>query len=79
MLYSTKEASRYLANTYGIRRSYRTLQKYRSIGGGPRYHRISAVEVMYHSESLDEYARSLIGPAIANTAQELANKQTGCG
>jgi hypothetical protein len=66
----TLEAARHLREQHGIRREPRTLQNLRWRGGGPEYLRdIATGEVLYPSERLDEWARTILRPARC-TAEE---------
>jgi len=63
----------YLATTYGIARSKRTLANYRAGGrptAGPAYHRISQTELVYPRAGADAWARELLGLPAASTAEE---------
>lgn len=53
-------ASDYLLKTWGIRRAPSTLGKLASIGGGPEFRRANR-QAVYHLDSLDAWARELIG------------------
>ncbi|QFY90318.1 hypothetical protein D5125_12950 [Magnetovirga frankeli] len=66
----TDAASAYLKDQYGIQRTPRTLAKLRSVGGGPRFIRVSKTEVVYSTDDLDNWATQLLGPSFANTAEE---------
>lgn len=70
--YDPVDASNYLYNTHGLRRSPKTLANLRSKGGGPAYIRISPKEILYPEAALNEWAESKIGKTFVNTAQEVA-------
>lgn len=61
------EASAYLFDTYGIRRTRATLAKLAVTGGGPRY-RKAGHTVLYDIVELDGWANGLMTPAAATTA-----------
>ena len=70
---SPAEASVYLAETYGIVRSRKTLANLRSIGGGPGFKKLGPFEVLYPTAELNRWAERLLDvPVIENTAQEVA-------
>jgi hypothetical protein len=68
-LRNTREASAYLYDKYGIKRSPATLAKQRCIGGGPAYHVIGERHVSYTEPALDTYAVELIGPEMRSTSE----------
>ena len=72
MNYQSPDAAAYLGRVHGLKVSSRTLAKYRTRGGGPKYHRVSATQVLYSSRDLDEWARNRLGPPAAHTAEERA-------
>ena len=53
-------ASRYLLSVWGIERAPSTLAKLACHGGGPRYVKAGRTP-MYRAETLDEWARELLG------------------
>jgi hypothetical protein len=61
-------ASAYLREKYGVRRTPRTLNRLRTIGGGPVFRRIGTRHVAYEEAALDAWARSLISAPLASTA-----------
>jgi hypothetical protein len=65
-----KEASEYLFRVHGLRRAPRTLANLRYKGGGPRYTRPTAVEILYAQEDLDAWADALTAQRFSHTAEE---------
>ena len=63
-----RQASNYLQNEYGIKRTELTLRKYRTVGGGPKF-RKAGRSVLYDVEALDEWAMDLLSEPIACTAE----------
>ncbi len=68
------EAAEYLGETWGIRRSPKTLQKLASIGGGPVFRKIGRQPV-YTPRDLDRWAKAAISPPVAR-ARDL--RQPAC-
>jgi hypothetical protein len=62
------EASDYLFETYGIRRTRATLAKLAVTGGGPRF-RKAGHAVLYEIEDLDAWANDLLTPPATTTAE----------
>jgi hypothetical protein len=67
-------ATAYLQARWGVKRSVRTLQKYRCIGGGPRFRRIGANRVGYEEPALDEYAQAIISPPANSTSDPVLTR-----
>ena len=63
-----KEASRYLRERWGIRRSPATLAKLATLGGGPRFMKVGS-GVLYPIEHLDEFARSAMSGPYGSTSE----------
>jgi len=61
------EASQYLLENYGIRRSPGTLAKLASIGGGPSYRKVKRA-VIYDPAALDEFAAAIISAPMRSTS-----------
>ena len=61
---SRKDASRYLAEVWGITRAPRTLAKLAVTGGGPPFEHLNR-QVLYKPESLDEWASGMLRPSAA--------------
>jgi hypothetical protein len=68
-LLTTKEASKYFLDRWGIRLAATTLTKLRCIGGGPVFHRIGRVRVAYPVSGLDAHAQSLISKPLRSTSE----------
>jgi len=66
------EASNYLFETYGIKRTRATLAKMAVTGGGPSYRKAGRT-VLYEVEDLDVWAESLLTPAASSTAAHHRN------
>lgn len=61
------EASAYLEAAHGITLARATLDKYRCVGGGPRFQRFGA-RVLYQREELDSWALQRLGALLSNTS-----------
>ena len=72
-LLSTKAASDYLQDRWGIKRSVRTLQQMRRDGDGPRYRR-AGNDVVYAPAALDLWVRERFGTEVRSTAEEAASR-----
>lgn len=57
-------ASRYLSDTWGIRRAPATLAKLAVVGGGPAFYKAGRWP-MYDPADLDAWARGLLGRPVA--------------
>jgi hypothetical protein len=68
--FKPQAASDYLFKAHGLRRSPRTLANLRYKGGGPRYTRVSAIEILYAQDDLDEWAESRTSRRFHHTAEE---------
>jgi hypothetical protein len=77
-LLSTKAASEYLRDRWGLKRSVRTLQQMRRDGDGPRYRR-SGNDVVYAPVALDLWVRERFGTEVRSTAEEAAFRLLGQG
>lgn len=73
---SRKEAATYLIETWGIRRTAKTLAKLATMGGGPPY-RKDKIKTLYDPADLDIWARETLSPRVASTAEFEALKQVG--
>jgi hypothetical protein len=71
VLLSTKAASEYLRDHWGLKRSVRTLQQMRRDGDGPRFRR-SGNDVMYAPAAIDAWVIQLFGTEVRSTAEESA-------
>lgn len=63
-----KEASEYLLQKHGIRRSPATLASLATRGGGPQFHLAGTIP-LYDIEFLDTYARELLGKPVRTTSE----------
>ena len=63
-----REASTYLFERYGIKRSPNTLAKYAVIGGGPTY-RKAGCAALYQSTDLDEWAAEITSQPVRSTSE----------
>jgi hypothetical protein len=69
-LLNTRAAADYLT-ARGVPRSIRTLQLLRSRGGGPRYIRVSQIEVVYDPADLDAWIAEKTANRFRSTAEEI--------
>lgn len=67
-LLTTPQASDYLRKEHGINRAPATLNKLRTVGGGPKFRRVGR-HIFYVPASLDEWAASLLSVEMASTSQ----------
>lgn len=65
--YRSDEASVYLATVHGLTVAMRTLDKYRSVGGGPRFQKFNR-SALYHRDDLDAWASDKLGATKTSTA-----------
>lgn len=65
--YRSDEASAYLAIVHGVTAATRTLDKYRSVGGGPRFQKFNR-SALYHRDDLDAWALEKLGNTKASTS-----------
>lgn len=63
-----REASQYLFQNHGIRRSAGTLAKLAVIGGGPAF-RKAGRSVIYCASDLDAWAAEITSPPIRSTSE----------
>jgi len=70
--YRSDEASTYLAAAHGLTIAMRTLDKYRSVGGGPRFQKFNR-SALYHRDDLDAWALEKLGDSKASTSDTGAN------
>lgn len=66
--YRSDEASTYLAIRHGLTVAMRTLDKYRSVGGGPRFQKFNR-SALYHRDDLDTWALEKLGETKASTSE----------
>jgi hypothetical protein len=62
------EASIYLLERWGIRRSPQTLAKLRCLGGSPNFFKAGRA-ILYPSDGLDSWAITLLGEQVSSTSQ----------
>lgn len=62
------EASIYLDEAWGISRTPNTLAKLAVTGGGPSFEKDGRFP-LYTEQSLDDFARSTLSPAVQSTAE----------
>ena len=62
-----KDASVYLDNKHGVKRTPGTLAKLACIGGGPVFQRDGRIP-LYTEEWLDDYAESVLSPPMRSTS-----------
>ena len=72
-LYPRPDASAYLDETWGVKRSPSTLAKLASVGGGPKFRRLNRA-VYYEESALDEWVLSLLSPPLSSTSDVAASK-----
>lgn len=66
--YRSDEASSYLSIVHGVQQSVRTLDKLRSVGGGPRFQKFNR-SALYHRDDLDAWALQKLGQSKASTSE----------
>jgi hypothetical protein len=67
-----KEASRYLKNEFGLSVSDKTLSKYITTGGGPKYYKFGW-RVVYTVETLTEWVNSRMSKPLQGSFEEVKN------
>ena len=72
-LYSRPDASKYLDEKRGVKRSASTLAKLASVGGGPKFRRLNRA-VYYEESALDEWVLSRLSPPLSSTSDVAASK-----
>lgn len=65
-------ASAYLKERHGISRTAGTLAKLAVIGGGPKFRKIGARQVIYDVAELDAWASSILSEPIGSTSERAA-------
>jgi hypothetical protein len=63
----TSAASQYLQARHGVRRSPKTLNKYRCVGGGPKFCRFGR-DVFYKPRVLDCWVEELLTDPLTSTS-----------
>ena len=71
MLLTRKEVPDYIRNTYGAAAAptLNTLEKYASVGGGPRFVKVGARRVAYPVSEIDLWVKSRIGQPMEYAGQ----------
>lgn len=65
--YRSDEASIYLEAVHGLTVAKTTLDKYRSVGGGPLFQRFNR-SALYHRDDLDAWALEKLSPPLTSTS-----------
>jgi hypothetical protein len=63
------EAATYLSSAHGVTIAPRTLDKLRSIGGGPAFQKFRNRRVLYHRDALDAWALEKLGQPVRSTSE----------
>lgn len=63
-----KEASKYLFEKHGIRRTPGTLAKLAVVGGGPQFRKVNR-SVIYMAADLDAFARQITSGPVHSTSE----------
>jgi len=63
-----REASQYLYERHGIRRTYATLSKLAVTGGGPSFRKANRVP-LYNAADLDEWAEEICSAPVRSTSE----------
>ncbi len=66
--YRSDEAAVYLEAAHGLTIAMRTLDKYRSVGGGPKFQKFNH-SALYHRDDLDAWAIEKLGNAKSSTSE----------
>jgi hypothetical protein len=66
--YRSDEAAVYLEAAHGLTVAMRTLDKYRSVGGGPKFQKFNR-SALYHRDDLDAWAIEKLGNAKSSTSE----------
>jgi len=69
--YNSIEASRYLAEAHDVPVARATLDKLRSVGGGPEFERFGRA-IFYQRDALDRWVAGRLSPPLSSTSE--ANK-----
>ena len=67
-----KEASLYLSNELGLTISDKTLSKYITTGGGPKYFKFGC-RVVYTIDSLNDWVNSKLSKPLQGSYEEMKN------
>lgn len=65
--YRSDEASIYLEAVHGLTVAKATLEKLRSVGGGPRFQKFNR-SALYHRDDLDAWAQEKLSPPLTSTS-----------
>lgn len=65
---TSPEASQYLALVHGVIRSSKTLDRYRSTGGGPDFQRLDR-SIYYRPTDLDAWVTSKLSGPVGSTSE----------
>lgn len=65
-----KEATEYLEKKHGIIRTFGTLAKLRSVGGGPVFQKCNSWP-LYRPQDLDNWAEQILSPPMRSTSDNL--------
>ena len=63
-----REASEYLFERHGIRRTYATLCKLAVVGGGPLFRKANRVP-LYDATDLDQWVAEITSPTVHSTSE----------
>jgi hypothetical protein len=63
-----REASAYLLERHGIRRTYQTLSKLAVTGGGPKFRKVNRNPI-YDTPDLDDWAREITSAPVRSTSE----------
>jgi hypothetical protein len=72
-----KEAAAYLESKWGIVRTFGTLAKLRSIGGGPVFQKCNSWP-LYRPQDLDDWAEQILSPPMRSTSDNSVASSAGC-
>jgi hypothetical protein len=67
--FSRKDASNYLLDRHGVKRSYIYLATLASKGGGPVFRKDGTSRVIYADTDLDAYAASVLSKPMRSTSE----------
>lgn len=70
--HTRNDASAYLKERHGISRTAGTLAKLAVIGGGPKFRKIGARQVIYDVVELDAWASSILSEPLCSTSERAA-------
>ncbi|CAH1653448.1 hypothetical protein CHELA1G11_13700 [Hyphomicrobiales bacterium] len=65
--FNPPEAAEYLLEVHGVSVAHATLNKLRSVGGGPQFQKFGRA-VLYQRDALDTWAIERLGNPLCNTA-----------